>query len=108
MMNREKYWKNIRYLKYVKGNFDEEQLEELKMFFDCGWEAYEESLNDNNLIVTDLYSIDYINKFSKNIKRCIGVEENMTFVKLPTLSRFMITATTSDSVYDAVDMYRDY
>lgn len=107
-MNSEKYWLGLKDCLSVGNNFNDVQLEQIRLFFNSGWEAYEECLNDNKLLVTDLDSIEHINHFTGNIKRCIGAEESNTFVKLPTLSPIMLTATSVDDMYDIVDMYRDY
>ena len=76
--------------------------------FKCGWEAYERSINNNNLIITDVNSIRHISKFSENISRCVEASGDNIFVKLPTQSPFMITANTTEDLYDAVDLYKEY
>lgn len=76
--------------------------------FKCGWEAYERSVNNNNLIITDVNSIKYISDFSENISRCVEESSENVFVKLPTQSPFMITANTTEDLIDAVDLYKEY
>ena len=86
----------------------EYQKETLVDCFKCGWEAYERSINNNNLIITDVNSIRHISKFSENISRCVEASSEKVFVKLPTQSPFMITANTTEDLYDAVDLYKEY
>ena len=86
----------------------EYQKETLLACFKCGWEAYERSINNNNLIITDVNSIRHISKFSENISRCVEACGNDIFVKLPTQSPFMLTATTTEDLIDAVDLYKSY
>ena len=91
-----------------KSDFTDNQKQLLLDCFKCGWEAYERSINSNNLIVTDVNSIRHISKFSENISRCVETSSEKVFVKLPTQSPFMITANTAEDLYDAVDLYKEY
>ena len=86
----------------------EYQKETLVDCFKCGWEAYEKSINDGNLIITDVNSIKHISNFSENISRCVEASTDNIFVKLPTQSPFMLTATTTEDLIDAVDLYKSY
>lgn len=86
----------------------EYQKEILVDCFKCGWEAYEKSINDENLIITDVNSIKHISNFSENISKCVEASSDNIFVKLPTQSPFMLTATTTEDLIDAVDLYKSY
>ena len=89
-------------------DFTDNQKQLLVDCFKCGWEAYERSINNNNLIITDVNSIKHISGFSENISRCVEASSENVFVKLPTQSPFMITADTAEDLIDAVDLYKEY
>lgn len=89
-------------------DFTSSQKQLLVDCFKCGWEAYERSVNNNNLIITDVNSIKYISDSSENISRCVEASSENVFVKLPTQSPFMITANTTEDLIDAVDLYKEY
>tara|TARA_R110002167_G_scaffold182314_1_gene382693 strand:+ start:199 stop:540 length:342 start_codon:yes stop_codon:yes gene_type:complete len=107
--DREVYWGKLIIHAELSKKFNEEQLEQLQMIFDCGWEAYRKYLNENHLVVSDLDSLEFLNKSEVNsIKNCLGIGETKTNILLPTSSPFMINVYDAHELQDALDLYRSY
>lgn len=85
----------------------EYQKEVMRDCFFCGWEAYEECLNDNNLVVSDINSLEVLAKHSKSISGFVRDSKQKVYVKLPTKSPIMLTATKKESLNHIISLYEN-
>lgn len=107
--DKKEYWDKLVIHAELSEKFNEEQLEQLQIIFDCGWESYEKYLNDKDLVVSDLDSLELIGKGEvKSIKNCLGIKETKAHVLLPTSSPVMIRVFDAFELQDALDLYRSY
>lgn len=85
----------------------EYQKEVMKDCFFCGWEAYEMSINENNLVLSDINSLGVLAKHSKSISGYVGDSSQKVYVKLPTKSPIMLTATTENYLNHIISLYEN-
>lgn len=85
----------------------EYQKEVMRDCFFCGWESYEMSINDNNLVLSDINSLEVLAKHSKSISSFLEDSGQKVYVKIPTKSPIMLTATKKESLNHIISLYEN-
>lgn len=110
-MNKEESWERFKARLLCSNEYlSEEELDEKMIMYYCGWEDYEESINDSGLILCDIKSLktlsdnsELLYAFKKDVKDKIG-----TYVLTPTLSRQPLYSLSSEQLEDNLDIHREH
>lgn len=110
-MNKEESWERFKSRLLCSNEYlSEEELDEKMVMYYCGWEDYEESINDNGLILCDIESLKTLSDnsellyvFKKDVKHKIG-----TYVLTPTLSRQPLYSLSTEQLEDNLNIHREH